>query len=1241
MRAVVKKKLCAVLVIFALLSGFIPLNGFVGINAKAIPIGLGISDVKISAVNDDNFDTITFSAIVNDLTTSSITLSNNTSPGIYPMITSLAYDSGVYILTVNDLNYYDTYTLTVKKSGYPDYTDANVYYGTLASDSDLDLVHELNMYPTYTRSYNSSTGILTIANSTYSASPSTRLFPTSDTNSLYHKINTNNEHPTNGADNYRAIGAFVVAPSGAHGAKSLGAANKQMTKVENDSLIDTNPNYQETVEHGIPVGNSTVYAFPVYAKNAIKMEDGSWMLYDPADRVRVIEWYADENCTGTPIKVVRFTVKVEYTGSITSEAPSGFPSVTLGGDSISLENAANGIAVNASASNFSGWNGGSLTVNRVNSLYASDICPNDTFTLLTGSDFSVSGTSLLDVGGTAFATFTNASGKLTVTLNSFATDALVQSVMRSIGYSNAAPYGDAQIQMKLSDGAKTVCSHVLVTSGTIYVDQTSYDTGGDAADGFNLAEALAKAKDGDTILMKDGSYRGQFLVTAAVTIDADSGSAGNVKLLSSLTANLVKSEQDSLMANGRWRMPVLELRTAIPGSGTVTVKNITVDGDFQAIDDDANGNKDLIGIAVFNTNAVIDGVSICQIAAHHAAANQEYSGASENYGMMVEGANNLISPVDVTIKNSNIGTYQKAGIIAWGPKLNINITDNTITGVSTEDNCGQNGMQIGSAGLRTSTTAKISGNTISNFGFDNTVYFSTGIMLRMAGASEVNNNMISGVGDDYVAGAAMSCGIDLMQQKTSVYVHDNTIDDMQYGICVEAYSSDYVGAHTFNNNNCADTYYAFYDCGNPNQYDEANPETITVHSSAPATNSLGYLYYLLFAADDVFTDMGNSPSLIDAGDGNDTIRAGDGNDRIIGGKGDDTLTGGGGNDVFAYETADNGNDTITDFSSGDIIRVTGCDFTGGTVTVGNGTYVTAKSVQIEVVAATTVLFVDTDNTSGEAELTIVLNGVYSPSDFILNGTDITSAFMPFPDAPIVTSISPTSGSTAGGTSVTINGTYFANTSAVLFGTTTAVFTVNSDQQITATSPAGSGTVDITVATPSGMSAPGVNDRFTYSSGGGFGGTTTATDNGTPVEVNGKSYTAGTLKTTTGSDGNTTSTVTVDSGKLNLVLSSQESGAVVTIPILTSSNASEGVLTGEMIKKMETKEATLVLSTGTASYTLPASEINIDAVSQQLGTNVTLSDIKVSVRISAPSDDTVRIVEDTASQGSLALVVKPV
>jgi hypothetical protein len=64
--------------------------------------------------------------------------------------------------------------------------------------------------------------------------------------------------------------------------------------------------------------------------------------------------------------------------------------------------------------------------------------------------------------------------------------------------------------------------------------------------------------------------------------------------------------------------------------------------------------------------------------------------------------------------------------------------------------------------------------------------------------------------------------------------------------------------------------------------------------------------------------------------------------------------------------------------------------------------------------------------------------------------------------------------------VIITGTGFTGATGVSFGGTAASsFTVDSDTQITAVSPAGTGTGDITVTTAAGTSTTNSNDQFTY------------------------------------------------------------------------------------------------------------------------------------------------------------------
>jgi hypothetical protein len=107
--------------------------------------------------------------------------------------------------------------------------------------------------------------------------------------------------------------------------------------------------------------------------------------------------------------------------------------------------------------------------------------------------------------------------------------------------------------------------------------------------------------------------------------------------------------------------------------------------------------------------------------------------------------------------------------------------------------------------------------------------------------------------------------------------------------------------------------------------------------------------------------------------------------------------------------------------------------------------------------------------------TTVLIGRFWHGFAVVHGTATVSA-----SPPSVTGISPAQGPTAGGTSVTITGTDLTFASSVDFGGTPATaFTVDSDTQVTATAPPGTGTVDVAVSTPGGTSATSTGVQYTY------------------------------------------------------------------------------------------------------------------------------------------------------------------
>ncbi|MGH6670947.1 MAG: S8 family serine peptidase [Xanthobacteraceae bacterium] len=83
--------------------------------------------------------------------------------------------------------------------------------------------------------------------------------------------------------------------------------------------------------------------------------------------------------------------------------------------------------------------------------------------------------------------------------------------------------------------------------------------------------------------------------------------------------------------------------------------------------------------------------------------------------------------------------------------------------------------------------------------------------------------------------------------------------------------------------------------------------------------------------------------------------------------------------------------------------------------------------------------------------------------------------------PIVSSISPTNGPPAGGTNVTITGSNFFNGATVNFGGDSVGSAFVNGSTLTATSPAGTGTVAVTVTSRGGTSTTSV--AFTYAPGG--------------------------------------------------------------------------------------------------------------------------------------------------------------
>jgi len=99
------------------------------------------------------------------------------------------------------------------------------------------------------------------------------------------------------------------------------------------------------------------------------------------------------------------------------------------------------------------------------------------------------------------------------------------------------------------------------------------------------------------------------------------------------------------------------------------------------------------------------------------------------------------------------------------------------------------------------------------------------------------------------------------------------------------------------------------------------------------------------------------------------------------------------------------------------------------------------------------------------------------------GTSAITTADKFTYGPVVTSVSPNSGSHLGGTTVTIKGAGFTGATSVQFGSTsvTSGITVNgTGTQITVKAPAGAaGAVNVTVTAGGFTSVVSASETFTY------------------------------------------------------------------------------------------------------------------------------------------------------------------
>ncbi|MFC3802212.1 S-layer homology domain-containing protein [Cohnella sp. GCM10012308] len=124
-------------------------------------------------------------------------------------------------------------------------------------------------------------------------------------------------------------------------------------------------------------------------------------------------------------------------------------------------------------------------------------------------------------------------------------------------------------------------------------------------------------------------------------------------------------------------------------------------------------------------------------------------------------------------------------------------------------------------------------------------------------------------------------------------------------------------------------------------------------------------------------------------------------------------------------------------------------------------------------------------------------------------------------------------------------------------------------------------------------------------------------------------------------GRTVANIAVDNDAVEARIAGNETKKLLLDARGDASGAIVSKLNGKLVKTMESKEAVLEIETDKGGYTLPASQIRIDDISAQIGKDVALQDIEISVRIADPEDADLAKIEQAAQSAGALQVAKPV
>ena len=254
---------------------------------------------------------------------------------------------------------------------------------------------------------------------------------------------------------------------------------------------------------------------------------------------------------------------------------------------------------------------------------------------------------------------------------------------------------------------------------------------------------------------------------------------------------------------------------------------------------------------------------------------------------------------------------------------------------------------------------------------------------------------------------------------------------------------------------------------------------------------------------------------------------------------------------FTYSTPQASAPTVTTVTpnsgpttGGTSVTIAGTNFVSGA----NVTFGGTSAMNVSVTSSTSLTAVTPAHSAGAVNVAVI--NPDGQSGTLASGFTYSTPQAP---APTVTTVTPNSGPTTGGTSVTIAGTNFVSGANVTFGGTSATnVSVTSSTSLTAVTPAHSaGAVNVAVINPDGQSGTKTNG-YTYTTPSapaptvtGVSPNTGSTAGGTSVTITGTNFVSG---ATVSFGGVAASNVNVTSGTSITAVAPPQAGGAVTVTV---------------------------------------------------------------------------------------------